>query len=516
VKGGKLFFFATKSIPAGHNLYEYTGNFTFNGSQAGGRWRDSANWNGLMPPGITDTVYVNAGTPNVLQVDGANAYAGVLNTGNNAATNLLNLTDTLFVNRQLNTGSNNVFGFNGAIAFKNIAGDTVKINGGFEVNNIDVQSPASVLAGSITLYTKISFTGGKLLLNNNNFRFKINATGVATANNYFVTNGTGSLQVEAMGAGLNTTPRLFPVGTLTNYAPATVTNIGDVDIFSVRVADNVYQQYSGEAGSGSPYTSGAVNHTWFINEAVAGGSDATVTLQWNGVQELPGFDRAATYLGHFNTATNTWETGTVLAAAGSNPYTVTRSGINSFSPFGVLTPATTLPLRFLRFDAIPCSNEAVCLLWETVNEQLVSHFEIERSTDGLHFETINAVSAHNQSFNHYTLPDNINGLRQYTTIWYRIRQVDLDGKSSFSNIRLVRTVPGKTAVVYPNPSAGTLHIDNWQLVQQLEIVDLGGRRLQQYTVSGAAQPVHQLPAGQYILRLFMKDGTTQQVKWTRL
>ncbi|MCX6316412.1 MAG: T9SS type A sorting domain-containing protein [Bacteroidetes bacterium] len=508
VKNGKLYFFAERSIPSGHNLYQYTGDFTFNGSVTGGRWRDSANWNGMMPPGITDTVYVNAGTPNILHVDGANAYVGVLNAGNNANINLLNSTDTLFINRQVNTTSNNTFGFPGTIAFKNYEGDTVKINGGFEVNNIAVKSPASVFSGSILLYQQMNFSGGKLFLNNNNFRLRINATTNATASNYFVTNGTGSLVAEGLGTGQSIQPRVFPVGTVSGYAPVTITNTGDADTFSARVMDGLYPNYTGETPSGSVYSAGAVNHTWFINETVPGGSNVNLTLQWNGSKELPGFDRTQSLLGHYTGGT--WNLGTAGNASGLNPYTLSRAGISSFSPFGISSNATVLPLTFLSFNAAKCNNQ-VCLNWTTANEQQVSHFIVERSKGGGAFVPLKNIAARNQPYNQYSISDETAAGSGRQLLLYRIRQVDTDGKYTFSQIRAITIDNDAPVLFYPNPVADQINLVNWQGISDVVLYDMNGHLVRQWKVNGAVLLLgKELPRGQYLLRIRKKNGAEEQ------
>lgn len=506
VKNGKLFFFASTSIPSGHNLYQYTGDFTFNGSLAGGRWRDSINWNGLIPPGITDTVYVNNGTPNTLQVDGARAYAGVLNVGNNANINLLNTTDTLEVNNAINSGTNTTLGFPGVLALKNANGDTVKINGGFDINNIDVRSTASVISGTIRLYSSISFTNGKLFLNNNNFRLNVNTTTNASSANYFVTNGTGSVIAEGLGIGLSTQPKLIPIGTAGNYAPVTITNVGDADNFNARVINTIYQNYTGENPSGQQYVTGAVNNTWFINETIPGGSNATINLEWNLAQELPLFNRAQAYLGHY--ISGAWDLGTQGSASGSNPYNFSRTNITSFSPFGIMNNNATLPLTFLSFSAQKCNNNQVCLNWKTANEQNVSHFEIERSTDGIRFITIGTKSADNQIQNTYTAIDDIAALQNNKKIYYRIKEVDIDGRGKQSVVRLIQT-DSKSITVYPSFITNSFMVQNDANVKmQLQLSGTDGKLMMKQMINQGTNVVstEQLSRGVYFYRITGNDG----------
>lgn len=138
------------------------------------------------------------------------------------------------------------------------------------------------------------------------------------------TTGAGFLVRTVDGA-----PVVFPVGN-TGYNPAVLTNAGAGDLYRVRVAGNVLSNgYSGTA-----YTTSALDRTWFVEEAAPGGSDLSLQLQWNGSEELPGFDRTMAYVSHFDGGI--WNNQPTGAAAGADPYTLSRTGITALSPFAVL------------------------------------------------------------------------------------------------------------------------------------------------------------------------------------
>jgi predicted phage tail protein len=117
-----------------------------------------------------------------------------------------------------------------------------------------------------------------------------------------------------------------------------------------------------------------------------------------------------------------------------------------------------LPLQFLSFTAQKCGNH-VCLNWKTANEQNVSHFEIQRSTDGRNFITIKTEAAKNQPLNLYSYEDDWAGLRAADKIYYRIRQVDGDGKINYSAIAFVKQ-NATLAEVYPTLFSKSFTIQN--------------------------------------------------------
>jgi Developmentally Regulated MAPK Interacting Protein. len=117
-------------------------------------------------------------------------------------------------------------------------------------------------------------------------------------------------------------------------------------------------------------------------------------------------------------------------------------------------PAGMLPLKASQV------NNTVQLKWGTVWEQDTKHFEIWRSSDGVHFETLVAtVPAKGSSNNtvNYTAIDQapLNGKN-----YYRVKQVDLDGDASYSNIAVIDiTLPVTLTAVYPNPAKATLTLE---------------------------------------------------------
>lgn len=96
----------------------------------------------------------------------------------------------------------------------------------------------------------------------------------------------------------------------------------------------------------------------------------------------------------------------------------------------------TLPVIFQSFYAIRQSAN-IQLNWITSQEENNSHFEVERSTDGLNYKTIAVVlGALNSSLqNKYSLTDkNITD----AVVYYRLRQVDMNGQAHYSAVRTVR------------------------------------------------------------------------------
>lgn len=114
----------------------------------------------------------------------------------------------------------------------------------------------------------------------------------------------------------------------------------------------------------------------------------------------------------------------------------------------------TLPIELLSFDAALIDNTAVKLHWSTASEINNDFFTIERSKDGKTFEVVGIVDGAGNStmVKNYSLEDS----NPYMgTSYYRLKQTDFDGASSYSDIKSVTVVSDFGGVVLlPNPVTG--------------------------------------------------------------
>jgi ELWxxDGT repeat protein len=495
---GFLYFFATSA--SGKQLFRYNGDMTFNGSVAGGRWRDSTNWNSMMPPGITDTAYINSGL--TANIDGAKAYAGTIIQQPGSSLNLLATTDSVFIHKEIkglaSTGA-------GAVVLKSFTNDTVRVNDPASAGVLNAQSPVYV-NGSLSIATQLRLNNnGKLILNNNDARLTGTSSSIiAGASNYIITNGTGRLIIENIGTAGRTGTVVFPVGTATYYNPVSITNTGTPDAFGTRVQSGIYSSYAGETPAGGAYTSKAVDATWFIDEAIAGGSNAAITLQWNAGQELALFDRPQARTGHY-TAGN-WQLEAAGTLSGTDPYTVTGN-YTSFSPFGVLSgPGATLPVQLLSFTA-SLQQQKVRLDWSTSSESNSRHFIVERSATGRSFEAIGTVNAagNSNSLNNYQYSD-MNPLSG--TSWYRLRQVDMDGRSTLSPIVQVSNPSLSKIKMVQRGDQLFVDLDDTYPKLVVQVADMSGRIVLQQQFNNQRQLTMNAPAvrGNYVMVIRSKEA----------
>ncbi len=186
--------------------------------------------------------------------------------------------------------------------------------------------------------------------------------------------------------------------------------------------------------------------------------------------------------------------------------------------------AFPLPVVLVDFTAQAVANRDALLRWHTASEKNNDHFDIERSLDGVRFAKIGQVAGHGttSAASAYAFTDAGVAAQATGPVYYRLRQVDLDGTSSFSPVRSVGFTTSAAPValsLYPNPAQANTKLDLSQLPAtgsyQVQLLDATGRLVLSRTLAGGLpQPlnVHELASGAYLVRVSGQtaDGTAFQ------
>ena len=107
------------------------------------------------------------------------------------------------------------------------------------------------------------------------------------------------------------------------------------------------------------------------------------------------------------------------------------------------------------------NNNKVDLNWQTDNEVNNSHFEVERSFNGSHFSTIADVRdalTTNSSKRKYGIDDNSTALAGKEIAYYRIKQVDVNGKFIYSSTIMVKLSSNKGISMQASPNPFTENV----------------------------------------------------------
>ncbi|MEP6675221.1 MAG: T9SS type A sorting domain-containing protein [Ferruginibacter sp.] len=149
----------------------------------------------------------------------------------------------------------------------------------------------------------------------------------------------------------------------------------------------------------------------------------------------------------------------------------------------------TVPVKFTGFTATKRNDDAV-LNWTVENESSITdRYEIERSLNAVDFTKIATVAPkYSGSSNVYDATDlRLSSVRTNGAIYYRIKQIDKDGKFIYSEIKSVRMDKGLVISTYPNPvkDVTTVTLDLLEAADvSIAVNDAAGKELQKITIKG--------------------------------
>jgi len=183
------------------------------------------------------------------------------------------------------------------------------------------------------------------------------------------------------------------------------------------------------------------------------------------------------------------------------------------------TTLVVLPVDLLSFSGYKDGNRNQ-LRWSTASELNNRGFEVQRSLDGVNYTTLTFVNSlapggySSVKLDYAYTDNNVTGARQF----YRLRQVDFDGRSKLSNIVLLKSDKPNVITLdgmFPNPASTVVNLMLSSPVKdkvQLVVTDMSGRitMLRQLNVEMGSNtlPVNvaALAGGTYLLKMISSNG----------
>ncbi|MEM6697839.1 MAG: T9SS type A sorting domain-containing protein, partial [Bacteroidota bacterium] len=286
----------------------------------------------------------------------------------------------------------------------------------------------------------------------------------------------------------NGVSRIFPVGN-TNYTPITIQNDGTSDQFSVQCLPKVLS----DGTIGNVFPNDIVSTTWLIEEAVAGGANATLTAQWTSGEELPGFSRFNAFLSRYDGTA--WDSDTPTSASGTDPFTISRSGVTTFSPFAVGTffvPDFSCVVNSLELNDVALASDtystqqsiestSLIEVGSTVNFIAANVIELKA---GFHAESGSTFSA--------VIEDCLPPINNEEII---------EDRTEIAAQPITRT-----AFIFPNPVGQQLNIRDG--IGQAVIYNMLGQEIQAFEIIDDLHTldVSDLQSGQYVLLILRENG----------
>lgn len=426
-----------------------------------------------------------------LDVDGLVTMTGSTNT--NCVINAYNTSQIFFggdiIMNYPSTPNASAFSFAATspnfttVIFDGTANQTVPAEtyGNLVINN----TSHVTLQGNITVNNHLNMILGKVIAANRMVTLPVAATINGSWLSY-ICNGTLKRTIAA-GA----TNYWFYVGdTARGYSPVTLSNISATSTFEV-----TYYPVSGaQAPAPGPYSplvkspslARVSNREYWMINRTGGTGAAQVGLGWNSASAVNSSILHELRIAHWTGGQWTDTGPTVYSGDGNSGMVRTTTDIPSFSPFTLastdvnnffILPAPLFgPLHAAR------QQDNVQLQWKSQLAASNTMVTIERSDDGIHFESIGSMQLHaisvNQLFTWYD--DNAVACKS----WYRFKWQSSDGAASYSNTAMVNVSIADEPIIYPNPvrsgSNSTITIQLPQCGKEgwiIRITDLSGRQL---------------------------------------
>ena len=185
---------------------------------------------------------------------------------------------------------------------------------------------------------------------------------------------------------------------------------------------------------------------------------------------------------------------------------------NKTAVSGSVVVSSTLPVSLVNFTA-KAVNGAVELKWATAQESNSSHFVVERSIDGNNYTAFGTVQAAGTSSvrKDYSYTDQS---ANDGKVYYRLKQVDQDGKFWYSPVQVVEVKNASSVEIYPNPVTTNFKVALPKGVRGalLVVYDMKGSIVISRNIKeGESVDASGLVRGSYIVTIEY-NGTTSQSK----
>lgn len=443
----------------------------------------------------------------------ATTYLNDLTIGGvlDAATNNVNIN----INRNwINNGSflsgTATVSFNSTAQAQSIGGSA---NTSFyNLTNSNTNATGLSLSRDATVTNTLSLSSssnGKVSIGANNLT--IGSGGSITGANssrYIVTAPSTTTNGRLRQNNLAASARIFPIGTTSNYLPATIIPSGSGSDFSISVfrGTTINGNPAGTAFGSRVHQADAV---WQIDRA-SGSSNAHIRFDW-ATNSIEG----STFTGLANSAIGIWRytgsnwllipTPTVFSVDNTANYATTAStAMSSFGSAGtgnsyIVGNISVLPSALKSFSASK-ANSGNQVTWEVENADQFQLFDLQESSNGIDFTYKTSVAPGSSSRYSY-----LDAGSFAATKYYRLKLTDRQRIVSYSHVVSIGGKKDTKITLLQNPVQHQLNFRHPEAVHaQYSIVDLSGRIMLQGVVSKHAVissvKTSTLNNGAYILR----------------
>ncbi len=308
---------------------------------------------------------------------------------------------------------------------------TLKFDVGATLNNLTVNINTTtkdtiIVANDVSINNNLNLTKGVVLM----------GTGATlkVLDGAVLNGGNASSYVDGLVSKVfdpaNFDPTfLFPLGQSKQYAPIEIT-MAATNTYTAQYFKQAYSNLTVNAATllAEPTYNVSKNEYWNISNSTST-YPTNMKFYYNTTSQV--IDPTQATIAHFNGTgwDNVGRTGNGSDAAGNY---VNNTMITSFSPFTFGGKVNlVLPIQLISFNG-SLQNNTSTLTWKTACESAGSKFDLQFSTDAVHFESIYKTDAIGNC-----VGNSYNYLHKSATAavnYYRLVSIDADGKSNISNI----------------------------------------------------------------------------------
>jgi len=405
------------------------------------------------------------------------------------------------------------------------------------INNLTLSNSAGLsISQDLSVVGALTLSSGKLTLGTNHLTLGESATitGTFSSNNMIVATGLGELRKRfAQGSG-DIASFTFPVGNgggVAEYTPIVLDfasgNYGANAYVGVRVQDS-------KQGTLNSSVTNYLNRNWIVEPNDITGFSYKIQLHYVDADFVTDGTMAEGDLKPIKISSGQWYQPTdgsftnavSQGSAGvfANSNYLEWNGLTTFSEFGGAGGSNQpLPVELLSFTA-ECGQETILLKWQTASEFNSAYFEIQKSLDGITWNTIGNQTAAGNSTEllSYSFED---ASKSANTYYYRLNQVDNDGLQKFYGpiSPLCESIIHLNGKTIPNPSNNEFWLQISSAEQQkftYVLQDVNGSKIMGNSADllpgSNLFPIREtIPSGMYFILLQTENGQQQVIKHIR-
>lgn len=194
-----------------------------------------------------------------------------------------------------------------------------------------------------------------------------------------------------------------------------------------------------------------------------------------------------------------------------------QTGFSTFRIYGALDNTTILPVELVSLSATPINNSFIEVEWVTASELNNDYFELQRSTDAIHYQTISVIPGHGTTSETQYYDYDDDQVVENITYYYRLKQVDFDGTIDYSDV-VNATISVNASIfefeIYPNPTFDLLFIRQPHSTSHIDVYSNEGKLMHSETTTGSLLQMNwaNFPPGLYMVSVQNLDNGSVHIR----